>query len=163
MKLRFFLIYTVLISCYSCIPELEDGAYVGVGIDIVNVTNTEFENVKLHVGGIKDDKFISTDFYELPTIIVRPNESFSQVVTIDETRWKTDLNKIYEISSDAYFAIEFEDDNIILVEDYNKGGLVYFSTKKNNLIKKKYGGTLNIHIDEKSIVTGRFFEDTMFR
>jgi hypothetical protein len=167
MRLKNILSYFILLILFSCIPDIEDDdkAYVGIGIDIGNLTNIEYDNVKLHIGGLKDSTFISTDIFELPTIIVRPNESFSQVVTFGEKRWQTDLEKINKISNQAYFALEFEDGQIIKVKEFfEKDPLLTFSIiDQNNEIKNKYGGRLIIAIRDEKVVSGNFFEDTKFR
>ena len=68
------LIFTLtFISCAS----LEDGPFVGIGIDIGNLTNEEYNNAKLLIGGMQNGEFVSTESFELTTIIVRPCKYFS--------------------------------------------------------------------------------------
>lgn len=167
MKLRTILFCLTLLALTSCdfMEDFDDIADVGIGIDIGNLTNKEYQNLKLHIGGLENANFISTDFFELPTIIVRPNESFSQVVAFNESRWKTDLNKISEISNNAYFAIEFEDGEVIMVkESYESDSLLSFSVvDKNNTVKKKYGGRFILAVRDNKLISGDFFEDTLFK
>ena len=135
------------ISCAS----LEDGPFVGIGIDIGNLTNEEYNNAKLLIGGMQNGTFISTESYDLPTIIIRPNESFSQVVAFDENRWKPNLGLIAEISDRAYFAFQFENSEQILLYDS--------SIIENAIVKRDYGGRLNITINENQSVMVIFRED----
>jgi hypothetical protein len=167
MRLKNILSYFILLILFSCIPDIEDDdkAYVGIGIDIGNLTNIEYDNVKLHIGGLKDSTFISTDIFELPTIIVRPNESFSQVVTYGEKRWQTDLTKIREISDKAYFSLEFKNKIIIVIEEsFKEGNRLNFSiVDRNDVIKEKYGGRLRVVLKTDSIVSGTYREDNFFK
>lgn len=166
MKLKNILSYFTLFVLFSCLPDIEnDNPYVGFEINIINTTSQKLDNLKLHIGGIENNNFMSTDFLELPTIIVRPNESFSQVITFGESRWQTDLEKIFKISHQAYFALEFEDGQFIKVkESFQKDSLISFSvTGRNGVIKNKYGGRLFISIEDDKNINGSFFEDTKFR
>ena len=154
-----------LSSCNLVDIEDNDKAHVGIGISIVNVTSIEYDNLKLHIGGLKNSKFISTDVFELPTIIIRPNESFSQVITFEETRWQTDLEKISKVSNEAYFALEFEDGQIVKIkESFEEESLLSFSViGRGNVIKDKYGGRLFISTEDNKNINGSYFEDTNFR
>lgn len=167
MKVKSLLFYIITIIFFSCVntDSFDDRPYVGIGIDIANLTSKEYDNLKLHIGGIENDTFISTDFFELPKIIVKPNVSFSQVITFEETRWQTDLEKIFEISNKAYFAVEFEDGQVVKVkESFENDSLLNFSViQRGNEVKDKYGGRLRIFLNDNSIVTGLYFEDTTFR
>lgn len=167
MKFKKKISYFILLALFSCIPDIEDDdkAYTGIGISIVNLTSKEYDNLKLHIGGIENETFISTDIFELTTIIVRPNESFSQVITLDESRWKTDLKKIFKISDNAFFALEFEEEKPILLENFFiTSELINFSVlDQNETIRNKYGGRLSITIKEDKEIVARFREDTYFR
>ena len=151
------LIFTLtFISCAS----LEDGPFVGIGIDIGNLTNEEYNNAKLLIGGMQNGTFISTESYDLPTIIIRPNESFSQVVAFDENRWKPDLSLIAEISDRAYFAFQFENsEQILLYDSFNSSELINFSIIENAIVKTDYGGDLIITLDEGQTARAIFHED----
>ena len=144
------------ISCAS----LEDGPFVGIGIDIGNLTNEEYNNAKLLIGGMQNGTFISTESYDLPTINVRPNESYGQTVAIGENRWKPDLSLIAEISDRAYFAFQFENsEQILLYDSFNSSELINFSIIENAIVKRDYGGRLNITINENQSVMVIFRED----
>jgi hypothetical protein len=144
------------ISCAS----LEDGPFVGFKLDIGNLTNEEYNNAKLLIGGMQNGTFISTESYDLPTIIIRPNESFSQVVAFDENRWKPDLSLIAEISDRAYFAFQFENsEQILLYDSFNSSELINFSIIENAIVKRDYGGDLIITLDEGQTARAIFHED----
>ena len=167
MKLKTALPFIFAILLFSCVDlgSFDDRPYVGIGIDIVNLTNKEYDNLKLHIGGVENDTFISTDIFELPTIIVRPNKSFTQKITFDESRWQTDLKKILEISNNAYFALEFTKGKQILLENFFiTNELINFSVlDRNGTIKNKYGGRLSISIKGDKEIVGRFREDNHFK
>jgi len=118
------------ISCAS----LEDGPFVGFKLDIINKTDNEIQNAKILIGGMQNGEFVSTESFELPTIIIRPNESFYQVVAFDENRWKPDLSLIAEISNRAYFAFQFENGNQVLL--LRNSDLFAFEIEENNNLKK---------------------------
>ena len=167
MKLKTALPFIFAILLFSCIDlgSFDDEAYVGIGIDIFNLTDNRYNNLKLHIGSIANDTFTSTDFFELPEITIRPNDRFSQVITSGETRWQVDLEEIHKISNLAYFAIEFENGKkVILKESFKDNGLVNFTVIDNrNNIKQKYGGKLSVTIEENFNANGAFREDTYFR
>ena len=167
MKLKTALPFIFAILLFSCIDlgSFDDDAYVGIGIDIGNLTDKEFNILKLHIGGIEDSTFISTDVFELPTIIIRPNDRFSQVITFGETRWQTDLEKISKVSNEAYFALEFEDGQVVKVkESFKEDFLLNFSViGHGNVIKDEYGGRLFLSVEDNKNANGSFFEDTFFR
>ena len=141
------------ISCAS----LEDGPFVGIGIDIGNLTNEEYNNAKLLIGGMQNGTFISTESYDLPTIIIRPNESFSQVVAFDENRWKPDLSLIAEISNRAYFAFQFENGNQVLL--LRNSDLFAFEIEENNDLKLDFGAMISISVFQNSAMISSFYED----
>lgn len=141
------------ISCAS----LEDGPFVGIGIDIGNLTNEEYNNAKLLIGGMQNGTFISTESYDLPTIIIRPNESFYQVVAFDENRWKPDLSLIAEISNRAYFAFQFENGNQVLL--LRNSDLFAFEIEENNNLKLDFGAMISISVFQNSAMITSFYED----
>ena len=141
------------ISCAS----LEDGPFVGIGIDIGNLTNKEYNNAKLLIGGMQNGTFISTESYDLPTIIIRPNESFSQVVAFDENSWKPNLGLIAEISDRAYFAFQFENGNQVLL--LRNSDLFAFEIEENNNLKLDFGAMISISVFQNSAMISSFYED----
>ena len=151
------LIFTLtFISCAS----LEDGPFVGIGIDIGNLTNEEYNNAKLLIGRMQNGEFVSTESFELTTIIVRPNRYYSQVVAFDHSRWKPNLGLIAEISDRACFAFQFENsEQILLYDSFNSNELINFSIIENGTVKRDYGGRLNITINENQSVMVIFRED----
>jgi hypothetical protein len=144
------------ISCAS----LEDGPFVGFKLTINNLTNVEYDNAKILIGGMQNGEFVSTESFELPTIIIRPNESFSQVVAFDENSWKPNLGLIAEISDRAYFAFQFENsEQILLYDSFNSSELINFSIIENAIVKRDYGGDLIITLDEGQTARAIFNED----
>jgi hypothetical protein len=141
------------ISCAS----LEDGPFVGIGIDIGNLTNEGYNNAKLLIGGMQNGTFISTESYDLPTIIIRPNESFSQVVAFDENSWKPNLGLIAEISDRAYFAFQFENGNQVLL--LRNSDLFAFEIEENNNLKLDFGAMISISVFQNSAMISSFYED----
>lgn len=166
MKLKTALPFIFTILLFSCIDlgSFDDDAYVGVAINVNNKTNREFKNLKLHIGGLQDSTFISTNFYELPTISFNDDGSFVTSVLYKENRWKTDLKKINEISKNAYFSIELSNNEMIILKDrLNNTEFVNFLITNEKIIKNEYGGILSISLNEDSNITARYFEDTEFR
>jgi hypothetical protein len=148
------LIFTLtFISCAS----LEDGPFVGFKLDIINKTDNEIQNAKILIGGMQNGEFVSTESFELPTIIIRPNESFYQVVAFDENRWKPDLSLIAEISNRAYFAFQFENGNQVLL--LRNSDLFAFEIEENNNLKLDFGAMISISVFQNSAMISSFYED----
>ncbi|MDA9070949.1 hypothetical protein OAB17_00645 [Flavobacteriaceae bacterium] len=141
------------ISCAS----LEDGPFVGFKLDIINKTDNEIQNAKILIGGMQNGEFVSTESFELPTIIIRPNESFYQVVAFDENRWKPDLSLIAEISNRAYFAFQFENGNQVLL--LRNSDLFAFEIEENNNLKLDFGAMISISVFQNSAMISSFYED----
>lgn len=141
------------ISCAS----LEDGPFVGFKLDIINKTDNEMQNAKILIGGMQNGEFVSTESFELPTIIIRPNESFYQVVAFDENRWKPDLSLIAEISNRAYFAFQFENGNQVLL--LRNSDLFAFEIEENNNLKLDFGAMISISVFQNSAMISSFYED----
>ena len=141
------------ISCAS----LEDGPFVGFKLDIINKTDNEIQNAKILIGGMQNGEFVSTESFELPTIIIRPNESFYQVVAFDENRWKPDLSLIAEISNRAYFAFQFENGNQALL--LRNSDLFAFEIEENNNLKLDFGAMISISVFQNSAMISSFYED----
>ena len=141
------------ISCAS----LEDGPFVGFKLDIINKTDNEIQNAKILIGGMQNGEFVSTESFELPTINVRPNESYGQTVAIDENRWKPDLSLIAEISNRAYFAYQFENGNQVLL--LRNSDLFAFEIEENNNLKLDFGAMISISVFQNSAMISSFYED----
>ena len=141
------------ISCAS----LEDGPFVGFKLDIINKTDNEIQNAKILIGGMQNGEFVSTESFELPIIIIRPNESFYQVVAFDENRWKPDLSLIAEISNRAYFAFQFENGNQVLL--LRNSDLFAFEIEENNNLKLDFGAMISISVFQNSAMISSFYED----
>jgi hypothetical protein len=141
------------ISCAS----LEDGPFVGFKLTINNLTNVEYDNAKILIGGMQNGEFVSTESFELPTINVRPNESYGQTVAIDENRWKPDLSLIAEISNRAYFAFQFENGNQVLL--LRNSDLFAFEIEENNNLKLDFGAMISISVFQNSAMISSFYED----
>jgi hypothetical protein len=75
------------------------------------------------------------------------------------------LKKIFKISDNAFFALEFEEEKPILLENFFiTSELINFSVlDQNETIRNKYGGRLSITIKEDKEIVARFREDTYFR
>ena len=159
MKFKIIVLFICTLTFISCVPD-EDRPFVGIGIDIGNLTDEEYNNTKLLIGGMQNGTFISTESYDLPTIIIRPNESFSQVVVLDGSRWRPNLSLIAEISNRAYFAFQFENsEQILLYDSFNSSELINFSIIENGTVKWNYGGDLIITLDEGQTARAIFHED----
>ena len=148
-----FICTLTFISCAS----LEDGPFVGFKLTINNLTNVEYDNAKILIGGMQNGEFVSTESFELPTIIIRPNESFYQVVAFDENRWKPDLSLIAEISNRAYFAFQFENGNQVLL--LRNSDLFAFEIEENNNLKLDFGAMISISVFQNSAMISSFYED----
>ena len=106
---------------------------------------------------MQNGEFVSTESFELPTIIIRPNESFYQVVAFDENRWKPDLSLIAEISNRAYFAFQFENGNQVLL--LRNSDLFAFEIEENNNLKLDFGAMISISVFQNSAMITSFYED----
>lgn len=68
MKTIYFYLFISFLSIGCTLDGFDEGAHIGIAIDITNMTNREYNNLKLHIGGLEDSAFVSTDSYNLPTI-----------------------------------------------------------------------------------------------
>ena len=157
MKTKLIIICCTLLvtSCFH------DEGYVRTGFmfNIINVTDIEYENVKVTIGGIDSNgEFIGTQSYTLPPIRIRNNISDSQYVAMDYNRWRPNLNLVNEISDKAYFRVQLEGKApVLLYDSFDNDILVSAKITENGLVKNNYGGHLSITILEDS-VTGLFHE-----
>jgi len=157
MKTKLIIICCTLLvtSCFH------DEGYVRTGFmfNIINVTDIEYENVKVTIGGIDSNgEFIGTQSYTLPPIRIRNNISDSQYVAMGYNRWRPNLNLVKEISDKAYFRVQLEGKApVLLYDSFDNDILVSAKITENRLVKNNYGGELNIAFFEDS-VTGIFHE-----
>ncbi len=157
MKQKIIIITVVLTLIISCVPPIDEGPFVGIEINIFNLTENEIENAKLLIGGMENEAFISTESFALPTLIVRPDENYYQVVALDENRWKPNLNLINEISDKAYFAFQFEDGEQILLS--RNGILQTFEIMENESVKANYGVSISISLKQDTVEISGFSDD----
>ena len=157
MKTKLILICCIFLLI-SCLPSDEENVRVGFMFSISNTTNLKYDNVKVNIGGIKNGAFVSTESYTLPTIRIRNNNSEAQYAAVDHNRWKPNLNLVKEISEKAYFTVQLEGGNSILLYDTSdQTAVISAKITENGILKNEYGGDLNISIHDNSI-RGRFFE-----
>jgi hypothetical protein len=153
----------LLITCcallfISCLED-EDRVRIGFTIEIVNLTNLEFENVKVTIGGLQNGEFVGTESYTLPSIWIRSSNSEVQNVAIDNNRWKPNLNLIKAISEQAYFTVQLEGESpILLYDSFENDVLISAKIIENGIIKNKYGGDLIINLYSNGDIRGQFFE-----
>ena len=157
MKTKLIIICCTLLvtSCFH------DEGYVRTGFmfNIINVTDIEYENVKVTIGGIDSNgEFIGTQSYTLPPIRIRNNISDFQYAAMGYNRWRPNLNLVNEISDKAYFRVQLEGKApVLLYDSFDNDILVSAKITENGLVKNNYGGELSISIYDNSI-RGRFFE-----
>lgn len=158
MKIRLILIGSALLL-FSCLAPDEDRPFTGLALNIVNKTNKKIVNAKIKIGGIQNGEFIATELYLFPTINIRTNDTQSQNIAIDDNRWKPNLELVKSISNNAYFTVELEGkDEILLYESFDNNKLLNINIVENGIIKSNYGGRLGVSISENSI-TGTFHVD----
>ena len=148
MKIK---ILIIICCCFlvSCFFEDEDRDQFGFTFTIANQSGMEHDNVRITIGGIEDGEFIGTDSFTFPKILVLSNDwpdttgNQSQSFAFYEDRWNPDLGEIKTISNRAYFTIELEGEEPILLYDNfgsNQGELVSFEIPEDNVIKNNFGG-----------------------
>ena len=156
MKTKLILFLCVLLLV-SCLPDEEEDR-IGFMFTIVNSTNSEFDNVKVTIGGLQNGEFVGTESYTLPTIWIRNNNSEAQFDPTSGNRWRPDLSLVKAISEQAYFTVQLEGESpILLYDSFENDVLVSAKITENGMVKHKYGGKLNIIILENTI-RGLFFE-----
>jgi hypothetical protein len=157
MKTKLIIICCALLFI-SCLED-EDRVRIGFTFEIVNLTNLEFENVKVTIGGLQNGEFVGTESYTLPSIWIRSSNSEVQNVAIDNNRWKPNLNLIKAISEQAYFTVQLEGESpILLYDSFENDVLISAKITENGIIKNKYGGALIINLYSNGDIRGQFFE-----
>lgn len=136
----------------SCLPDNEEEALIGIKIGIINSTNLEYSNVKVTIGGLQDGEFIGTTSYTLPTIRVQNNNYEVQYATTDYNRWQPDFNLVKAISDKAYFTVQLNgEDPVLLYDAFDSAILINVQITENGIVKDNYGGNLDINIYDDSI------------
>ena len=157
MKTKLILFLCVLLLV-SCLPDEEEDR-IGFMFKIVNLTNSEFENVKVTIGGLQNGEFVGTESYTLPTIWIRNNNSEAQYVATSGNRWRPDLSLVKAISEQAYFTVQLEGESpILLYDSFENDVLVSAKITENGILKPKYGGDLSISLFSNVDIRGLFFE-----
>ena len=147
MKTKFL----IIICCFFLLSCMEDEDRDQFGFTfwaVVNKSGVEHENVKITIGGMQNGEFVGTDSYVFPKILVLSNDwpdttgNQSQSFAFYEERWNPDLASVKAISDKAYFTIQMEGQDPILLYDGqggNQGELLSFEIPQNNIIKNNYG------------------------
>ena len=159
MKIK---ILIIICCCFlvSCFFEDEDRDQFGFTFTIANQSGMEHDNVRITIGGIEDGEFIGTDSFTFPKILVLSNDwpdttgNQSQSFAFYEDRWNPDLGEIKTISNRAYFTIELEGEEPILLYDYqgsNQGEILNFEIPENNTIVNNFG-RINISFESNTIL-----------
>lgn len=158
MKIKLIIIICCLFSLVSCLPN-EDDWDIGFSFTIINSNNVEYENVKVTIGGLNNEgEFVGTDSYTLPTIKIRNNDSEAQFVAFDDNRWKPNLNLVKEISDKAYFTVQLEGKEPVLLYDSFEDTIISAKTTENGVLKSEYGADLSINIYDDFTVKGTIHE-----
>ena len=157
MKTKLIIICCALLFI-SCLTD-EEEARIGFTFEIINLTDLEFENVKVTIGGLQNGEFVGTASYTLPIIWIRSNNSEVQFVAIDRNRWRPDLNLVKEISEQAYFTVQLEGESpVLLYDSFDSNTIINAKITENGVIKNKYGGALTIDLYSNGDIRGRFHE-----
>ena len=156
MKTKLIIIYCALLFI-SCLPD-EEEAQIGFTFTIANQSSVEHENVKITIGGIENGEFVGTDSYIFPNILVLSNDwpdtsgNQSQSFAIDNNRWKPNLSLVKEISEKAYFTVQLDGKEAILLYDAS-GVLANILIPENNLVRSS-DGLMFISIKEDTVLGG---------
>ena len=159
MKIK---ILIIICCCFlvSCFFEDEDRDQFGFTFTIANQSGMEHDNVRITIGGIEDGEFIGTDSFTFPKILVLSNDwpdttgNQSQSFAFYEDRWNPNLAEVKVISNRAYFTIELEGEEPILLYDYqgsNQGEILNFEIPENNTIVNNFG-RINISFESNTIL-----------
>jgi hypothetical protein len=151
----------IIICCallfISCLPD-EEEAQIGFTFTIANQSGVEHENVKITIGGIENGEFVGTDSYIFPKIMVLSNDwpdtsgNQSQSFAIDNNRWKPNLSLVKEISEKAYFTVQLDGKEAILLYDASSV-LANILIPENNLVRSS-DGLMFISIKEDTVLGG---------
>jgi hypothetical protein len=156
MKTKLIIICCALLFI-SCLPD-EEEAQIGFTFTIANQSSVEHENVKITIGGIENGEFVGTDSYIFPKIMVLSNDwpdtsgNQSQSFAIDNNRWKPNLSLVKEISEKAYFTVQLDGKEAILLYDASSV-LANILIPENNLVRSS-DGLMFISIKEDTVLGG---------
>jgi hypothetical protein len=159
MKIK---ILIIICCCFlvSCFFEDEDRDQFGFTFKVANRSGMEHENVRITIGGMENGEFIGTDSYIFPKILVLSNDwpdttgNQTQSFAFYEERWNPNLAEVKVISNRAYFTIELEGEEPILLYDYqgsNQGEILNFEIPDNNTIVNDFG-RINISFESNTIL-----------
>ena len=159
MKIK---ILIIICCCFlvSCFFEDEDRDQFGFTFKVANRSGMEHENVRITIGGMENGEFIGTDYYIFPKILVLSNDwpdttgNQTQSFAFYEERWNPNLAEVKVISNRAYFTIELEGEEPILLYDYqgsNQGEILSFEIPENNTIVNNFG-RINISFESNTIL-----------
>ena len=148
----------VLTSCDISDPE---GDKIGFQFNIANMSEISHNNGKITIGGIKDGKFVGTESYIFPKILLISNNwpatvtGQTQYIALDENRWNPNLDLIRVIPSErAYFTFQLEGgEEILLYDSYERynGELVSVAIPEGRIIKND-DGDLSITIEKDNVL-----------
>jgi hypothetical protein len=156
MKTKLIIICCALLFI-SCLED-EEEAQIGFTFTIANQSSAEHENVKITIGGIENGEFVGTESYIFPKILVLSNDwpdtsgNQSQSFAIDNNRWKPNLSLVKEISEKAYFTVQLDGKEAILLYDAS-GVLANILIPENNLVRSS-DGLMFISIKEDTVLGG---------
>ena len=154
MKTKIIVIICSVFFLTSCsLDGMTTHDYKGFHIDISNDSGVEQRNAKLTIGGIKDGQFIGTESFSFPVIRIRQSSSDIQLIAYDDTRWQPNLDLIRAISDTAYFTVQLENQEpVLLYDSWEKytGELVSLAIPAGIIINKD-NGNLGIGIYKNSI------------
>ena len=165
MKIK---ILIIICCCFlvSCMED-EDRDQFGFTFKVANRSGMEHENVRITIGGMENGEFIGTDSYIFPKILVLSNDwpdttgNQTQSFAFYEERWNPNLAEVKVISNRAYFTIELEGEEPILLYDNfgsNQGELVSFEIPEDNVIKNDFG-RMDISFESDTILGDLFVWD----
>lgn len=148
-NLYLFAIFSLLFL-NSCINDVfNETPHEGITFSTFN-KDKDFTNIKISVGGMKNDEFIATE-----SIIIPKLEFGSFTYFRDDNRWKPNLDLIRNIPSDScYFWIKLtEERNELLTyyENYMYSGGVRFSVSEEKKYISGEDGYLIININKEKI------------
>jgi hypothetical protein len=165
MKIK---ILIIICCCFlvSCMED-EDRDQFGFTFKVANKSGMEHENVRITIGGMENGEFIGTDSYIFPKILVLSNDwpdttgNQTQSFAFYEERWNPNLAEVKVISNRAYFTIELEGEEPILLYDNfgsNQGELLSFEIPEDNVIKNDFG-RMDISFESDTILGDLFVWD----
>lgn len=116
----------VLASCRPVDKEIERDLF-GFSFDVLNGTQQEYKNAEISIGGIKEGKFMATESYILPTILINEFNTKIQKIAF-ENKWQPNLDLVRAIpSKKAYFSFRKQGGEEVLLygfKEENQGQIV---------------------------------------